>query len=202
MYKYTVVEQKLYKKALKKLSKTYRNIDLDVKDFLTSIKTKEDLGIELKSNVFKVRVANSDKNKGKSAGIATSKNEQCLHPYYDHQNFIADQWLFAEVEQTNPASLRFFVDPPSCWNEVSKKRVKNHFKCFNLAARYSVEAGNQLACLKDTLVKYHELLGTEGIRQHLAIEAQSQSKQHSNSWQTAMYQALAANDWYCEGGFS
>ena len=28
MYKYIVVEQALYKKALKKLSKTYRNIDL------------------------------------------------------------------------------------------------------------------------------------------------------------------------------
>jgi len=68
MYKYTVVEQELYKKAIKKLSKTYRNIDLDIKDFLKSINTKEDLGIELKSNVFKVRVANSDKNKGKSAG--------------------------------------------------------------------------------------------------------------------------------------
>jgi mRNA-degrading endonuclease RelE of RelBE toxin-antitoxin system len=68
MYKYTVVEQELYKKTLKKLSKTYRNIDLDIKDFLTSIKTKEDLGIELKSNVFKVRVVNSNKNKGKSAG--------------------------------------------------------------------------------------------------------------------------------------
>ena len=67
-YKYTVVEQELYKKALKKLSKTYRNIDLDVKDFLKSINTKDDLGIELKSNIFKVRVANSDKNKGKSAG--------------------------------------------------------------------------------------------------------------------------------------
>jgi mRNA-degrading endonuclease RelE of RelBE toxin-antitoxin system len=69
MYEYTVVEQELYKKTLKKLSKTYRNIDLDIKDFLTSIKTKEDLGIELKSNVFKVRVANSNKNKGKNTKL-------------------------------------------------------------------------------------------------------------------------------------
>ena len=42
MYKYAVVEQELYKKAFKKLSKTYRNIDLDIKDFLESINTKED----------------------------------------------------------------------------------------------------------------------------------------------------------------
>ena len=68
MCKYTVVEQELYKKTLKKLSKSYINIDLDIQDFLKSINTKDDLGIELKSNVFKVRIANSDKNKGKSAG--------------------------------------------------------------------------------------------------------------------------------------
>jgi len=89
MHNYTVVEQKLYQKALKKLSKTYRNIDLDIKDFLKSIKTKEDLGIELKSNVFKVRVANSNKNKGKSAGyrlisyLAVIDNELHLLYIYD-----------------------------------------------------------------------------------------------------------------------
>ena len=94
MYKYTVVEQELYKKALKKLSKTYRNIDLDIKDFLKSINTKEDLGIELKSNVFKVRVANSDKNKGKSAGyrlisyLAVIENELHLLYIYDKSKLV------------------------------------------------------------------------------------------------------------------
>ena len=89
MYKYTVVEQELYKKALKKLSKTYRNINLDIKDFLKSINTKKDLGIELKSNVFKVRVKNSDKNKGKSSGyrlisyLAIVENELHLLYIYD-----------------------------------------------------------------------------------------------------------------------
>ena len=89
MYKYTVVEQELYKKAFKKLSKTYRNIDLDIKYFLQSINTKEDLGVELKSNVFKVRVKNSDKNKGKSSGyrlisyLAIVENELHLLYIYD-----------------------------------------------------------------------------------------------------------------------
>ena len=94
MYKYTVVEQELYKKALKKLSKTYRNIDLDIKDFLKSINTKENLGIELKSNVFKVRVANSNKNKGKSAGyrlisyLAVVENELHLLYIYDKSKLV------------------------------------------------------------------------------------------------------------------
>jgi len=94
MYKYTVIEQELYKKAIKKLSKSYRNIDLDIKDFLTSINTKEDLGIELKSNVFKVRVANSNKHKGKSAGyrlisyLAVIKNELHLLYIYDKSKLV------------------------------------------------------------------------------------------------------------------
>jgi len=94
MYKYTVVEQELYKKALKKLSKTYRNINLDIKDFLESINAKKDLGIELKSNVFKVRIANSDKNKGKSSGyrlvsyLAVIENELHLLYIYDKSKLV------------------------------------------------------------------------------------------------------------------
>ena len=94
MYKYTVVEQELYKKALKKLSKAYRNVDLDIKDFLKSINTKEDLGIELKSNIFKIRVANSNKNKGKSAGyrlisyLAVVENELHLLYIYDKSKLV------------------------------------------------------------------------------------------------------------------
>ncbi len=66
--KLEVVEKSLYKKVLKKLAKRYRNIEKDVDDFLNAITTKEDLGIELKSNIFKARIRNSDKHKGKSAG--------------------------------------------------------------------------------------------------------------------------------------
>ena len=110
MYKYTVIEQELYKKALKKLSKTYKNIDLDIKDFLQSINTKEDLGIELKSNVFKARVANSNKNKGKSAGyrlisyLAIVENELHLLYIYDKSKLVnvtekeVDRLIMKQIE--------------------------------------------------------------------------------------------------------
>ncbi len=66
--KLQVVEKTLYKKSYKKLSKQYKNIGNDVDNFIDSINSRDDLGIELKSNIFKVRIKNSDKNKGKSAG--------------------------------------------------------------------------------------------------------------------------------------
>ncbi|MDD2906211.1 MAG: hypothetical protein PHW94_00260 [Sulfurimonas sp.] len=87
--KFQVVEKLLYQKAYKKLSKQYRQIDDDIDNFLNSISSKEDLGIELKSNIFKTRIKNSDKNKGKSAGyrlisyIALIDNELHLLYIYD-----------------------------------------------------------------------------------------------------------------------
>ena len=91
---FKVVEQELYQKAFKKLSKNYRHIDIDVDTFLNSINTKQDLGIELKSNVYKVRIANSDKNKGKGAGyrlisyLAIIKNELHLLYIYDKSSLV------------------------------------------------------------------------------------------------------------------
>jgi hypothetical protein len=45
------------------------------------------------------------------------------------------------------------------------------------------------------------LLGEKAVKQHLLIESQTYFRKHINSWQTAMFQALAASDWYCNGGF-
>jgi mRNA-degrading endonuclease RelE of RelBE toxin-antitoxin system len=84
-----VVEKILYKKSYKKLSKQYKNIGEDVNAFLDSISSKNDLGIEIKSNIFKARIKNSDKNKGKSAGyrlisyLALVDNELHLLYIYD-----------------------------------------------------------------------------------------------------------------------
>jgi len=143
-----------------------------------------------------------DCNTGKGTAIAITEEAQYLHPYFDHQHFVSEQWLYAEVEPTVPANIRFYVTPPQHWDDVSKNRVQSHFNDFKLSARYSVEASNQLACLRDTLVTYHEMLGVDGVKQHLEIEARSNFRLHSNSWQTAMFQALAASNWYCNGGFN
>jgi len=142
-----------------------------------------------------------DCNTGKSTAVAITAEAQSLHPYFDHQGFINEQWLFAEVIPTVPATIRFFVQAPGHWDETSKARVQSHFRDFKLASRYSIEASNQIACLRDTLCQYREILGIDGVRQHLSIEAQTYYCQHSNSWQTGMFQALAGSAWYCDGGF-
>jgi len=92
--KLIVIEQNLYKKAVKKLSKKYSNILDDVDEFLNSIKTKEDLGIELKLNVYKVRIKNSNKNRSKSGGyrlisyLKIVDNELHLLYIYDKSQIV------------------------------------------------------------------------------------------------------------------
>jgi len=142
-----------------------------------------------------------DCNTGKSAAVAITVGDQCLHPYFDHQNFINEQWVFAEVIHKSPATIRFYVQAPDYWSETHKERVRAHFSDFKLAARFSVEASSEVACLRDIFLLYGDVLGVEGVRMHLAIQYQAYSKQHKNSWQTAMFQVLAGSDWYCSGGF-
>ena len=89
-----IVEKRLYTKSLKKLSKHYKNIKKDIDTFLDNIASKQDLGVELKTNIYKTRIANSDKNKGKSAGyrlisyVAIVDNELQLLYIYDKSNLV------------------------------------------------------------------------------------------------------------------
>jgi len=108
--KLQIVEKTLYKKSYKKLSKQYKNIQDDVDNFINSIQSKDDLGIELKSNIFKVRIKNSDKNRGKSAGyrlisyLAIVKNELQLLYIYDKskiENLTEDEIDKLVIKQIN-----------------------------------------------------------------------------------------------------
>lgn len=142
-----------------------------------------------------------DCNSGKLADIAITEEQQSLHPYFDHDQYIDQQWLFAAVVESTPVTIRFYVQPPDNWTDASKSRVRNHFSAFKLGGRYSVEASSQLASLRNILACYREIGGAGAVKQHLVIEANSHFEQHKNSWQTAMFQSLASSDFYCNGGF-
>ncbi len=139
----------------------------------------------------------SDCNRGKNEDVAKSKDEQVIHPYFDHHLIKREQWLFAEVIEGKEVAIKFFVKTPSHWNTVDKNRVESHFKSFKLARRFSVEAASELSELSIKLAG----LGSNDIKMELAEQARIQMKLHNNSWKTAMYQALAKNQWYCSRGF-
>lgn len=138
---------------------------------------------------FNLIPACTDCNKVKHTKLADTAEKQVIHPYYDHQYFISEQWLFAEVEETNPVSIRFYVKPPENWTDILKQRAETHFNDFNLSKRFSVESAEELSILAN---RFNCLsMSDSDIGRHLDDTATTEFKSHRNSWKTAMYQALA-----------
>lgn len=142
----------------------------------------------------------SDCNKAKLDAQPGTAAEQTLHPYFD--NVDDETWLYATVEETNPASLRFYADPPAGWPPVKRQRVFNHFRTFGLGALYASHSGVELINIQYGLRRIAERGTAEDIHAELVKRAESAEAGYLNSWQTAMYYALAGSDWFCAGGFN
>lgn len=65
---YKVIPTPEFIKNLKTLKKKYKNIKNDVLELANELEKNPTIGTELGSNTFKIRIKNSDNNKGKSAG--------------------------------------------------------------------------------------------------------------------------------------
>lgn len=138
-----------------------------------------------------------DCNKGKAAGHARTQNEQTIHPYYD--DYSNEQWLYASIVQTNPVSIRFYVNPPSTWNPVDQDRVKAHFIDFDLEKRFSIKAATEFANLREEFKLYSST--PSQIKEALTKKARAQLSRYKNSWESAFYQALSNNNWYQTRGY-
>ena len=57
-----------FRKSAKKLSKRYKSLKKDLKIFTDSLESNPRQGTELLVDIYKVRIRNSDNNKGKSSG--------------------------------------------------------------------------------------------------------------------------------------
>jgi hypothetical protein len=94
----------------------------------------------------------TDCNKGKLANVAVAQGEQCLHPYFSDPIFINEQWIFATVVHSSPAVVTFHVQRPPLWSDINFGRVIYHFREYDLANRFSVQAGSELASLRKELL--------------------------------------------------
>lgn len=142
----------------------------------------------------------ADCNKVKLEKLPSCPEEQTLHPYFD--DIGDDLWLQAEVKETSPAVVQFYVEPPREWDIVTANRVKYHFQVFGLARLYSSHAATELTDIRYRLAQLFDDTGCTGVANHLRDEAKSRAAAHRNSWQAAFYNALAASSWYCSGGFN
>ena len=137
--------------------------------------------------------------KSKGQKYPKSKSGQTLHPYYD--NYGTSTWLKASVVHSAPASFRFRAAPPASWSSTRKGRVRRHMKVLKLKTLFGVNAADELVHIRGELIDRFNDGGAAKVREELERRARSSRRAFRNSWQTAMYQAAAASNWFCNGGF-
>jgi 5-methylcytosine-specific restriction endonuclease McrA len=137
-----------------------------------------------------------DCNKEKSDVLADSADEQTLHPYFDDiDRFV---WLKSVIVHSSPAAAQFFVDTSGVPAKMAK-RAEYHFKRLKLGPLYASHAADEIAGISYRLC--HLLgFGAATVKIHLEAEATSRVVARRNSWQSALYTAMASDDWFCQGG--
>jgi hypothetical protein len=141
----------------------------------------------------------SECNKSKLDVRPRSAIEQTLHPYFD--DITTNRWLRCQVIESVPPIVSYYVDPPAEWPDVLKERVAHHFLLFRLNEVYSFQATAEMSSSRWLLQQTLNAAGASAIRAYAQSQAKSALKDNLNSWKGAMYEAQAASEWYCSGGF-
>lgn len=140
-----------------------------------------------------------DCNHDKGTQAPATAEDQLLNAYYD--NVTDDRWLYAEIVEGSPPGARFLVQVPDDWEDVIAARVENHFAKLHLAKLYASQAGRQLQNMRGALTEIYDAAGVVAVRDDLERQHRGCSQASINSWEGALFEAAAASDWYCEGGF-
>lgn len=140
----------------------------------------------------------SDCNGLKDNTYPKSREQEFIHPYYDDIDGV--EWLKAKIIKSSPCSFLFFVDAPSHWPELLKKRLNFHYKELQLGKLYAAQAGKEKARIRAALDR-RLVKGADYVREYLDEEYETSKDHNINSWQTAFYKAALHDDWFCNGGF-
>ncbi len=93
----------LFDKQAKKLSKRYRSLSKDLIEFMDNFEKTHYQSTPIQKNTYKIRLANSDKNKGKSAGYRiyyymVLENTTYLLTIYDKSDMeMIDESLLIDI---------------------------------------------------------------------------------------------------------
>jgi len=142
----------------------------------------------------------SDCNKAKLASVPHTPEDVSIHPYFD--NVDSERWLYADVVEAAPASVRFRVKAPDAWDELLAERVRRHFRGLKLSSLYGSEAAEELLNMRHLLTAILATGGAKEVRSYLVEHTESCLAGRLNGWRGATYEAWAASNWFCEGGFS
>jgi len=141
-----------------------------------------------------------DCNTIKSASFPSEKGLQTLHPYFDKEKYFTEKWIHARVIQGETPFLEFFVSAPEDWTLDERQRVSSHFRDYELARRFSIEASSDLSetiSMRATMLSFFEPFE---FAAYLAERSES-APRPINNWRRVTYSTLAADEWFCARAF-
>ncbi|CAA6810716.1 MAG: Addiction module toxin RelE [uncultured Sulfurovum sp.] len=94
-----------FKKSAKRLSKHYKSLKKDIQSFLDSLDDSPKQGSKLAEGLYKVRIKNSDNNKGKSAGYRI-----ITYSMVDDEIFLVDIYSKSEMENIADEAIDMIVN--------------------------------------------------------------------------------------------
>lgn len=126
--------------------------------------------------------------------------DQSLHPYLDDDKYFTKKWIDARIIPGDPPVVEFFVSPPTSWLPLERSRVIAHFRDYNLAGRFGVEAAADLPetiLMRKTIM---ELFSPKEYSNYL-LERSQNSSIVANNWRRIMYASLSTDAWFCTTTF-
>ncbi|RLA08762.1 MAG: hypothetical protein DRQ51_01030 [Gammaproteobacteria bacterium] len=106
---YKIIPTPEFIKNVKNLRKKFKNIKTDIENLSLKLENNPTIGTKLSTNTYKIRLKNSDINKGKSGGyrvityIVNQQNEIILLTIYakSNQEIITDSEIEKLIDNTN-----------------------------------------------------------------------------------------------------
>ncbi|WP_420867589.1 HNH endonuclease signature motif containing protein [Cellulosimicrobium aquatile] len=127
---------------------------------------------------------------------SSSRVEQMLHPYFSPE---PGRWLRASVVHSEPVTLDFTAEPDLSLPEDSRERLVRQFERLGLALHLARSCAAELAGLCRTLST--SVASADEVREDLLKNALVGFEVDPNDRRAVMYEALALDAWFCEGGF-
>jgi hypothetical protein len=93
-----------FKKSAKNLAKRYKSFKKDLQLFVSSLDDNSKQGILLAEGLYKVRIKNSDNNKGKSAGYRI-----ITYTCIEDEVFLVDIYSKSEMENISDEAIDLIV---------------------------------------------------------------------------------------------